>query len=339
MKNFIRNAWYAACWSGELTTKPIAKLVLGEKVALFRSSAGLPAAVEDCCPHRFAPLSLGSVEGERIVCGYHGMQFGSDGACVAIPGQKGVPKRINVRAYPVAEKFGLTWLWMGRPDKADEGLVPDVHWISDKDWHSVTGTVRYECNWLLLVDNLIDLSHTTFVHKSTIGTDDVADTPVTTERTGNVVTVTREMTNTDPSNFYRRLGGFDVKIDRWQRIWLDPPSTVVIDAGALPAGTADKSKGIDTRVISVLKPVDENTVDQLWAFSRDFSLDNQKLDRDIEKAIVHTFQEDAGFLAGQQKNMEARTDQKMLNNASDAGVVLARRVIDECLAADAADRH
>ena len=85
--------------------------------------------------------------------------------------------------------------------------------------------------------------------------------------------------------------------------------------------------------------MDENTVDQLWAFSRDFSLDNQKLDRDIEKAIVHTFQEDAGFLAGQQKNMEARTDQKMLNNASDAGVVLARRVIDECLAADAADRH
>ena len=101
------------------------------------------------------------------------------------------------------------------------------------------------------------------------------------------------------------------------------------------AGTNDQSRGIDTRIISILKPVDDRTVDQLWAFSRDFALDDDELDADIEKAILHTFDEDVVFLAGQQKNMERHPDKKMLNNSADAGVVHARRVIDQFLAAEA----
>jgi vanillate O-demethylase monooxygenase subunit len=189
---------------------------------------------------------------------------------------------------------------------------------------------------VLLVDNLLDLTHTTFVHQSTIGTEDVANTPVTSERTGDIVTVTRIMKDTEPSNFYKRVGGFEGKIDRWQKIWLDPPSTVIIDAGGVPAGTNDKYRGIDTRIISILKPVDDSTVDQIWAFARDTCLDDADLDADIEKSIIHTFNEDIEFLAGQQRNMEKRPERKMLNNTADSGVVQARRVIDEWLAADMA---
>ena len=334
MTSFIRNAWYAACWVHELTAAPRAEMILGEELAVFRTESGVAAAVEDCCPHRFAPLSLGMVEGEHIVCGYHGMRFGCDGVCVAIPGQKNVPDRARVRAFPVVEKYTLVWVWMGDAEKADEKPIPDVHWLDAPDWKSVTGTTRYDCNWVLLVDNLLDLSHTTFVHKSTIGTEDVVETPVTSERVGDIVTITRFMDDTDPSKFYRQVGGFDAKVDRWQRIWLDPPSTVIIDAGATPADTNDKANGIDTRVISVLKPVDERTVDQIWGFARDFGLDDAELDADIDKAIDHTFAEDMAFLSGQQRNMEKDPGRRMLNNSPDAGVVLARRVIDEMLVAE-----
>lgn len=336
MTNFIRNAWYAACWSNELAREPQAKTILGEDLAVFRTETGVAAAVEDCCPHRFAPMSLGSVEGENIVCGYHGMQFDCAGVCVDIPGQKNIPGRTKIRAYPVIEKHKLVWVWTGDPKRVDEGLIPDLHWLDNPDWRSVTGTTRYGCNWVLLVDNLLDLTHTTFVHQSTIGTEDVANTPVTSERTGDIVTVTRIMKDTEPSNFYKRVGGFEGKIDRWQRIWLDPPSTVIIDAGGVPAGTNDKYRGIDTRIISTLKPVDDSTVDQIWAFARDTCLDDADLDADIEKSIIHTFNEDIEFLAGQQRNMEKRPERKMLNNTADSGVVQARHVIDEWLAADMA---
>ena len=336
MTDFVRNAWYAACWGVDLGEAPVARTVLGEDIALFRTGSGRVAAVEDCCPHRFAALSMGSVEGERLVCGYHGMQFDCDGVCVAVPGQKNVPARTRVRAYPVVEKYGLVWVWPGDVGRATAATLPDVHWLDAPGWRSVTGTTQYDCNWVLLVDNLIDLSHTTFVHKSTIGTGAVADTPVTTSREGDIVTVTRNMNDTEPSKFYRELGGFDGRIDRWHRIWLEPPSTVIIDAGGVPAGTNDPTQGIDTRIISVLTPVDSRTVNQFWGFSRDFRLDDDEIDAVIARSIEFTFDEDRVIMARQQENMEKRPDRPMMNNAADAGVVLARRVIDEMRTAESA---
>ena len=129
MTSFIRNAWYAACWSHELVTAPQAKMILGEELAVFRTESGVAGAVEDCCPHRFAPISMGNVQGENIVCGYHGMAFGCDGVCVEIPGQKNVPERARMRSYPVIERNTVVWVWMGDPAAADEGLLPDVHWL------------------------------------------------------------------------------------------------------------------------------------------------------------------------------------------------------------------
>ena len=334
MTNFIHNGWYAVGWSHELGHKPKAKRVLGEDLAVYRTESGIAYAVEDCCPHRLAPLSLGFVNGENLVCGYHGMEFDRNGQCVSIPGQKNIPGRVEIKTYPVEEKYNLIWTWMGQPEAADDALIPDVHWLSSPGWRPVTGTTRYECNWILLVDNLLDLTHTTYVHRSTIGTEDVANTPITTEEKDGRVFVVRDMKNTDPSEFYKRIGGFEGPIRRWQRIWLEHPSVVIIDAG----GTSDiqspqinpdeKHTGINTRVISMLVPIDERTVEQIWAFVRDTELDDAMLDKEIYKSISLTFSEDADFLAGQQINMERHPHKKMLNNPADAGVVQTRRLID-----------
>src|SRR5262245_11199538 len=136
---FLRNGWYSALWRHELTDKPVAKTFLGEKVVLFRTAGGKPGALEDCCCHRAAPLSLGEVSGETLACGYHGLKFNVSGRCVAVPGQAEVPSGAKVRSYPVAEKWNVVWIWMGDPALADPGKIPDMPWLSDPKWTTTPG--------------------------------------------------------------------------------------------------------------------------------------------------------------------------------------------------------
>jgi len=328
---FLTNYWYAAGWSHEITGAPIARRILDRPLALFRTAGGRLAAFDDCCPHRMAPLSFGSVVGESLQCGYHGLRFDCEGTCVEIPGQKTVPPRVRVRAYPMVERWKLAWIWMGEPDAADPATIPALEWLDDPHWDFSHGTVVYDCNHVLLCDNLMDLSHTTFTHQRTIGTDDVARTGVTAKAEDETVRVERMMHNTDPSPFYRKIGGFTDKVDRWQKIEFTPPTNVVIDAGAVPAATNDKSRGIDTRIISMITPETPTRTFQFWAFARNFRVGDDELTRWIADAIVMTFNEDKAIIDAQQRNVSARPTQRMLDNNADAGVVLMRQVMDRCL--------
>lgn len=333
--NFLQNFWYAAGWSREITARPLARRILGQPLALFRTEGGKAAAVDDCCPHRMAPLSFGEVVGETLRCGYHGLRFDCEGACIEIPGQVSIPPRAKVRAYPVVERWGFAWIWMGNPAAADPAEIPPLPWMSAPDWTYNSGTIVYECNYVLLLDNLIDLSHTTFVHRQTIGTDDVARTPIRTTADASRVLVERYMNDTDPSVLYIRAGDFTGRVDRWQRIEYTPPTNVIIDAGAVPTGTNDKSRGIDTRIVNIITPESETRTFHFWAFVRNFKLSDRDLDAFIEKAIVQTFNEDKVLIDGQQRNVNARPQQRMLDNNADLGVVQARRIVDRLLQREA----
>ncbi len=326
---FVEDAWYIAAWADEVADAPLARRILNRPVVVFRTESGAPAAFDDCCPHRMVPLSLGRVEGESLRCGYHGLQFATDGRCVKVPGQDDAPRGLDVKAYPVVERWRLVWVWMGAPDRADAAAIPSLPWLDDPGWRAPVGVIRYGCDYRLLIDNLLDLSHTTFVHQSTIGTEDVARTPVISERIDGKVMVTREMNDTEPSKLYVQLGGFTGRVDRWQRIAYQTPATVVIDAGAVPAGSNDPGGGIDTRVINVLTPETEASVLHYWAFARNFSLDDDTVDDFLAGAIKTTFKEDLAFLDAQQSRIEERPGQQLANVAADAGVVLARRLLAE----------
>ena len=110
---FIRNRWYVAAWDKEVSRKPLARTICGEKVVLFRRGDGSAAALADFCPHRLAPLSTGRREGDDLRCMYHGLRFGPDGRCNEIPGQNAIPERAFVRGYPVVESGSWIWVWMG----------------------------------------------------------------------------------------------------------------------------------------------------------------------------------------------------------------------------------
>jgi vanillate O-demethylase monooxygenase subunit len=103
---YLRNAWYVAGWSDDLADgKLLARTIMKEPIVFYRLPDGNVAALQDRCPHRFAPLSMGQiVNGDRIQCPYHGLEFGPSGACTLNPhGTKNIPPRARVRSYPVIE--------------------------------------------------------------------------------------------------------------------------------------------------------------------------------------------------------------------------------------------
>ena len=131
---FLRNTWYIAAWDRELGSSPLAVQVLGERIVLYRKLDGSAAALEDACPHRKLPLSLGRIQGDHLECGYHGLTFDCSGACVKVPGMDSIPPGARVRAYPLFERYGLLWIWMGEPERADPATIHRIpHW-DDPAW-------------------------------------------------------------------------------------------------------------------------------------------------------------------------------------------------------------
>jgi len=106
----IRNCWYACARAGEIGRTPLARKLLGVDVALFRTEAGAPVAMRNRCPHRSFPLARGKLSGDRLVCGYHGMEFGPDGVCAHMPALSQTPATATVQTFPVVDRGPLTWI-------------------------------------------------------------------------------------------------------------------------------------------------------------------------------------------------------------------------------------
>jgi phenylpropionate dioxygenase-like ring-hydroxylating dioxygenase large terminal subunit len=192
----------------------------------------------------------------------------------------------------------------------------------------------YECNYALLLDNLIDLSHTTFVHQRTIGTQDVAKTAVKTTGDARSVLVERYMNDTEPSIMYKRLGDLTGTVDRWQKIEYTIPANVIIDAGAVPK-EKNTGHGINTRIINLITPQTPTSTFHFWAFARDFKLHDGATGDYLTEAINITFNEDKVLIDEQQRNVDARPQQRMLDNNADSGVVMTRRILERLLTEEA----
>ncbi len=181
---FVRNCWYVAAWTHELAAGQLfPQTIINEPLVLYRRDDGQVACMEDRCCHRFAPLSLGRLEGNDLRCGYHGMKFNSAGKCVEIPGVDRIPAQVKVRAFPVVERHSWIWVWMGDPAKADPDLIPPAIGLDDPKWTLACGQLDYQANYQLINDNLTDFSHLSYVHAASFGaTEDWARArPVITE--------------------------------------------------------------------------------------------------------------------------------------------------------------
>lgn len=334
------NAWYVAGWDHEIGRRLVAKKICGLAVVLYRKLDGEAVALEDACWHRLLPLSLGRLEGDDVKCGYHGLAFAPDGQCVYMPSQETINPSACVRSFPVVERYRFIWLWPGDPSLADPALIPDLFQNEDPDWAGDGGTTHLACDFRLLIDNLMDLTHETFVHNSSIGNQAVAEAPFTVSRTDTTVEVTRWMIDIDAPPFFRKYLETPGPVDRWQHITFHAPSVVTIDVGVAPTGTGapegDRSKGITGFVIHVSTPETATSCVYYWAIVRNYKLQSQRLTTEWREAVRGIFAEDKAILEAQQEAVLRYPDREFYPLNVDGGAVLARRYIDRMVDAERA---
>ncbi len=341
---FLRNCWYVAARADEVGRRPLARTLLGEPVVLFRAGDGAPAALEDRCCHRHLPLSEGEVVGDRLRCGYHGLLFDRAGRCVEIPGQTAIPPGARIKRYPLVERWGWLWIWMGDPADADESAIEDFHWLDDPGWRAKGAHLHVACNYLLVVDNLLDLNHLPYVHESTLGNAAVAErAEVKTERRGAGVRVTRWMIDVPPPPMYVDVRGFVGNIDRWQIIDFSPPCFVKLDLGAAPAGAGavrDGRAGAMTRMsLNAITPETDSSVHYFWADAHGFALDRPEVTESLFRQVRTAFDEDKAILEAQQRAFDRWGSAPRVDVNGDAGGIEARRIVDRLVAAEAAGRR
>ena len=336
---FLKNAWYAAGWSKDLTTAMTTRRILNEPIVLFRDAAGAVAAIEDRCCHRAAPLSRGVLENGIVQCGYHGLKFDGTGACVEIPGQAHIPNDVRVRSYPIVERWNCAWIWMGDATKADASKIPDLAWLDSPEWRITPGYLRIDCNYQLLTDNLLDLTHVSYLHKNTLAGDPrEAITPQETEILPDGVRAGRWMLGFTPPPLFAKAGNFDGPVDRWQFSTWHPPSVTYLDIGCAKAGTGapqgDRSQGISMWSNHLLTPETETTTHYFFSFARNFRIDDAELSQILFEGSRETFLEDSEMLAAQQANLDGGSIAGLKNIRADGAQIQARRMLDALIAAE-----
>jgi vanillate O-demethylase monooxygenase subunit len=282
--DFARNQWYVAGYGHEVGRELLGRTILGEPIVFYRTGAGEVVGLADRCVHRRYPLSLSRLDGDRVVCGYHGFTYEPTGACVYVPAQHSIPRTARVKRYPVVERDSFVWVWIGDEDRAEEADIPRAPFLTGRDWVSVSGIEHLPARYALLVDNLLDLSHETYLHAGSIGTPEVATTPITTtvDDDNRIVYVSRHMTNVECPPFYAKSTGIDGRIDRWQDIEYHPPCLYLLHVRVAPTGVApgpggDDSAAFHVEVVYAITPETANTTHIIWAVARDFALADREL--------------------------------------------------------------
>lgn len=339
--SFLRNCWYAGTWADAIGDQPMARTILGEPVVFFRDSDGRIAALADRCCHRALPLSMGRVVGDTIRCGYHGLEFDRTGACVRVPGQSAIPPDAAVPTYPVVEKWRTAWIWMGDPALADEAEIPDVWWLDDPAWTPAPGYLHMKADFRLLVDNLLDFTHVTYLHTRTIaGNPEEGKVLPETRRGGNSVHVDRWMFDIPPPPMFVAAGGFKGNVDRWQLVTWQPPSMVWLDIGCADAGTGardgNREHGISMWSTHLITPETETSTHYHWCYARNYKLDDEETTRLLKEGGHMTFMEDVDVLEIQQAAMLDRPDAPAIDINIDNGPLQSRRILSELIEKESA---
>jgi vanillate O-demethylase monooxygenase subunit len=336
---FQRNAWYIAGWAHELTNKPLARTLLNEPVVLFRDKEGRPAALEDRCCHRGAALSLGEMVENGLMCGYHGLVFDHTGKCVEVPGQSRIPERARVRSYPLVEKNEFAWIWMGDAEKADPGKIVDYPYNDDyANWPHKHAIMPVKCNYRLLVDNLMDLTHLGYVHRKTIGGNPKAhvEAKMKVGRARNGVQYTRWMLNSTPPPTYVAACGFKGKVDRWQEFEYYAPSNILQFSGATDAGTGayegKRDGGFALRIFHGITPETDSSCFYFWTAANGYSQSDPKATEQLHEQIAFTFEEDKIFVEEQQRRLEGYDESRLVDIDSDGARMQMRRYLDKAIA-------
>jgi len=315
---FLKNTWYVAAWSHEITPDALlARTIIGTPVVFWRAADGGIAALPDRCPHRGAPLSKGRLEDGELRCMYHGMKFDERGACTFIPGQERIPPGSALGRFPIVERNKWVWIWMGEPALADESLIPDPFWLDSPDWRYIPDYMHYEVNYMLIADNLLDFSHLPFVHEKTLGgSAEYANIRPEIQRIDQGLKISRWHMDSPPAPFVNRLTGWTDKVDRWNIYDFVLPGILLMDSGSAPAGSGarqgNRQGAVEFRSAQALTPETEDTTHYFFSQAHNFALDDPSITQKLHEGLVAGFKEDWDMIHAQAHTLALDPGFKMM---------------------------
>jgi len=306
---FLRNAWYAAEIASRVASLPVAVRVLGDAIVLFRKRDGTAAALEDACPHRKLPLSQGRQRGDEIECGYHGLTFNSAGQCTRVPGDQPIPSTAKVHSYPVTERYGLIWVWMGAPEQADPTRLIQIEHFDDASYgRTEPDSLVMNCNYLFITDNLLDPTHVAWVHPTSFGEERCKQTPLDTVALDDGMLVSRWMLGAPIAPFYQRFVKFGTTADRKQHYEVHFPSSALSRAIFTPEGTGGPEGTLHPDAFymdswGLITPIDATRSRYFYFQLRNFAAGDAEVSAAFAAAVRGAFEEDRAVLEAVQVGM------------------------------------
>lgn len=300
--NFVRNAWYVAATSQELDAGPVTRRILGLPVFLYRAGEGEgdgrgPAvAMLDRCPHRRFPMSQGIMEPDGVRCGYHGVKFGHDGRCLDVPAQPDRCASLSIRMFEVTEYGDWIWVWTG--DEPSGGRLPPQapEFEETGRWRRrQICAYHLKARASLLHDNLLDLSHLSYLHASNIGGSNVATTRPDMTATDFGLSIRRSVLDPDmwqlPLGKAMGLSGTVVRVLHQQFYLPNLHATGSAFFETTNAGEAGAEIG-SFRVLHALTPETETSMHYFQAYQRNFLIEDEATDAIMEKVLNLPIPED-----------------------------------------------
>lgn len=327
---FVHDEWYVVAFAGEIGRALLKRTILGERLVLFRSSAGAPIALQDRCAHRSYPLSAGTLEADTVVCGYHGFRYNSSGECIEVPSQPKCPKGISVRSYPLVQRGPFIWGWFGELSKADPGLIPDTHWLDDPTWASSEDYFALPGNYVSLHENLLDLTHLTFVHAKSFGTPDYARAPYVVSNEGGRFKITRSVVPTTLPPVWANPTG--LLHDHAARITTSEflsPGLHVVTARFYDANLPEPDRKVfEIRTCHVPTPETHGSTHYFIVHSRNFSAEDAGMTQFMREQLLQAFREDVEALTRlEQVLAEHDPERYEISVAADGPGVAMRRYL------------
>jgi len=333
VQQLLKNTWYMAAWASELKDEMLTRRLLDVPMVLYRTQSGEPVLMRDRCPHRFAPLSRGRIDGDLIECGYHGLKFDKRGQCVAGFFSGTASSAVKAESFTVVEQDTIIWFWPGDADKADPSLIPRFGYLSDPEYKTVDGLSVVKAYYELLTDNLMDLSHIEFLHPAFGGV--LADGKFITKRDGSAIYSNWWAENVPPTGaiqlWWPENRG---RIDHWLDMRWNAPASMLLHVGATHPGEP-REEGLYQPSVHILTPETMDRTHYFW--NAGMPKDNHLDMKEIGRLFALSFdEEDAPMIEAIQREL-GDADVLDLSPALlkiDAGAVLVRRELQKMLASE-----
>ncbi len=334
------HAWYAVATTEEVGRTPLARRVLGTPVALYRTSDGTAAALEDRCAHRPVPLSDGRVDGDTIVAAYTGFRYAPDGRCVGVPTQVQVPFGAAVRCFPVHDDGSFVWVWAGDPRLAALRPAPDTGWLRDPGWSTFGNAWETKASIDLLLDNFADITHVAHVDPDIAPPAlDSAPPPLKVTVTETTMRFARDYPPAPLADWNAQVLELPADAAHAQReegefvapgLWVDRWHVTVSGHG--------EADGTHSFVFThALTPVDERTTRHVWRVSRNFTPSAA-----AEGTLAPIFERYYGRVRDVLETMQRVVDvdgpRPEVRVAADAAASAVRRIMERLVAEETGSR-